>query len=343
MDQTWAMQIHHFGSPEVLKKTTIPRRPPGPTEVAIAIKACGVNFADILMRMGLYPEAPRRPFAPGYEVAGIVEAVGSEVTHFKPGDRVMAATYFNGYANYICAEVEKTLPLPENMSFEEGAGILVNYMTAWVALQEMSRIRPGDNILVQNIAGGVGMAALQLAKNAGCTVFGTAGSKEKLDFAASMGMDYGINYRTQDYVKQIQLNHGRRVIDVVLDPIGGQNLAKGRQILRPTGRLVVFGSSEMVRGDKANPIQTVKTALSMFHVNLMSLFGKNQGIYALNVLKLWRYNDIMQGVAQKFLEQFAQQRLTCIMAQTFPLEQAAEAHRYLQERKNIGKVVLTVS
>lgn len=337
----WAMQIARSGGYDVFERVKIPRREPGPDEVAIDVKACGVNFADNLMRMGMYPEAPKMPFVPGYEAAGIVAAVGSNVTRFKPGDRVMAATYFNGYASYAVAEADKTLPMPDSLSFEDGAGLLVNFMTAWVALHEMSRVRKGDHVLIHGIAGGVGLAALEIAKNAGCIVYGTAGSDEKLEYARSKGMDYGVNYRKKNFVDDIRLNVGRRPLDAVLDPLGGDNIAKDRKLLKPTGRVVVYGMANAVKGAKANPLVNLITGLKMFHINLLSLFAQNHGVYGLNVLRMWPF-EIMRQVADSLLAELDAGRLTPTVDKVFPLEQCGEAHRYLQDRRNIGKVVLKV-
>jgi synaptic vesicle membrane protein VAT-1 len=340
-DQAWAIQISRKGGSDVLKKVALSHKIPGPGEVAIDVKACGVNFADILMRMGLYPEAPPTPFVPGYEVAGVVSAIGPQVSEIKVGDRVMAASYFGGYATQAIVEADKTLPLPDNMSFVEGAGILVNFMTAWVALHEMARVRSGDHVLIHGIAGGVGLAALQIAKNADCVVYGTAGSAEKLDYAKTQGMHYGINYREKNFVSDLRLNVGRRPLDVILDPIGGDNLAKDRKLLKPTGKLIVYGMAQAVKGEKANPLTSLIAGLSMFHINIMALFSQNQGIFGLNVLRLWKY-PLMRQVGLSILKDFEAQRLHGIIDKTFPLEQAAEAQRYLQERKNTGKVVMTV-
>lgn len=339
--EAWAMQIARSGGYDVFERVKIPRRAPGPEEVAIDVKACGVNFADNLMRMGMYPEAPKMPFVPGYEVAGIVAAVGSNVTRFKPGDRVMAGTYFTGYASYTVAEADKTLPMPDSLSFEEGAGLLVNFMTAWVALHEMSRVRKGDHVLIHGIAGGVGLAALEIAKNAGCIVYGTAGSDEKLEYARSKGMDYGVNYRKKNFVDDIRLNVGRRPLDAVLDPLGGDNIAKDRKLLKPTGRVVVYGMANAVKGAKANPLVNLITGLKMFHINLLSLFGQNHGVYGLNVLRMWPF-EIMRQVVGSLLVELDAGRLTPAVDKVFPLEQCGEAHRYLQDRRNIGKVVLRV-
>lgn len=339
--QAWAMQLPRKGGYEVFERVNIPRKAPVGDEVAIEVKACGVNFADTLMRMGMYPEAPKMPFVPGYEVAGIVLAVGEQVKDLKPGDRVMSATYFGGYTSYAVVKRDKALPLPDALSFEQGAGLLVNFMTAWVALKEMSRVRAGDHVLIHGIAGGVGLAALQIAKNAGCVVYGTAGSQEKLDYARSQGLDYGVNYRKTDFVEDIRLNVGRRPLDVVLDPVGGGNLAKDRKLLKPTGRVIVYGMASAVTGEKANPVASLIAGLQMFHINILSLFSQNQGIYGLNVLRLWPF-EIMRTCGEAILAEFEAGHLKTTIDKVFPLSQCGEAHRYLQDRKNIGKVVLTV-
>lgn len=340
-NEGWAMQIVRSGDYDVFEKIAIPREKPGPDHIAIDVKACGVNFADVLMRMGMYPEAPKPPFVAGYEVAGIVVEVGENVTDFKLGDRVMAATHFGGYATYVVAERDKSLPIPEHLSFEEGAGILVQFMTAWVALHEMARIREGDHVLIHGIAGGVGLAALQIAKNAGCTVYGTAGSDDKLDYAREFGLDYGVNYRKTNFVEDIRLNVDRRPIDVILDPVGGDNLARDRKLLKPTGKLIAYGMASAVSGDKAKRIKQLVTGLKMAYISILSLFSQNQGVFGLNILRLWKF-PIMRAVGESLLKEFQEKRLTVHIDARFPLEQVGEAHRYLQERKNKGKVILTV-
>ncbi|HEY9838946.1 MAG TPA: zinc-binding dehydrogenase [Candidatus Obscuribacterales bacterium] len=340
--EAWAMQIPRKGGYDVFEKVAVPRKPPGPDEVAIDVKACGVNFADTLMRMGMYPEAPKMPFVPGYEVAGTVAAVGADVKNLKPGDRVMSATYFGGYTTYAVVQQDKALPIPEHLDFEQAAGLLVNFMTAWVALHEMSRIRTGDHVLIHGVAGGVGLAALQIAKNAGCVVYGTAGSQEKLDYAKSKGLDYGVNYRKHDFVEDIRLNVGRRPIDTILDAVGGDNIAKDRKLLKPSGRVVIYGMASAVTGEKANPFASLLAGLQMFHVNILSLFSQNQGIYGLNVLRLWPH-DIMRRCGEEILKEFNEKRLETTIDKVFALEDVGEAHRYLQDRKNIGNVVLRVN
>lgn len=339
--ESWGMQIPKSGDCDVFEKIAIPIEDPGPDEVAIDVKACGVNFADCLMRMGLYPEAPKVPFIPGYEVAGTVRALGKNVKDYQIGDRVMAATYFGGYAGHVVVEQDKVLPIPEHLSFEEGAGLLVNFMTAWVALHEMSRIRAGDHVLIHGVAGGVGLAALQIAKNAGCKVFGTAGSDEKLEHCRTLGLDYGVNYRKTSFVDDIRLNVEKRPLDVVLDPVGGSNVAKSRKLIKPTGRIVIYGMSQAVSGEKPNKIKQILTGLKMMNVNVLGLFSQNHGVYGLNVLRLWPF-PVMRRVGLELLKEFEAQRLHCTLDQSFPLNEVNEAHRYLQQRKNKGKVVLTL-
>lgn len=337
----WAMEISKSGDCDVFRRVEVTPGTPGPDEIAIEVKACGVNFADVLMRMGMYPEAPKLPFVPGYEVAGIVRVVGSNVKELKVGDRAMSAAHFGGYTSFAIVEADKALPIPDHMSFEEGAAALVNFMTAWVALHEMARIRAGDNVLVHGIAGGVGLAALQIAKNAKCKVFGTAGSQEKLDYVKEQGLDYGINYRQTDFVQDIRLNVDRRPMDVILDPLGGDNIAKDRKVMKPTGKVIVYGMANAVKGEKQNKLFALVTGLKMFHINIMGLFAQNHGIFGLNILRLWKY-PVMRAVGESLLAEFEAKRLHVTISETFPLSKAGEAHRYLQNRKNIGKVVLNV-
>lgn len=338
----WAVQITKAGGPEVLQRVDMPRIAPGPRQVEIAVKAAGVNFADVSMRLGLYTNAPPLPYVPGYEVAGEIVRVGEHVTHLKVGDAVMAATYFGGYATHVCVSEDKALPLPPGIDFVTGAGIPIVFITALLAIQEMGRVRSGDHVLIHGIAGGVGLAALQVAKQAGAIVYGTASSEEKLAYATSMGLDIPINYGQQDFVSAIRQRAGERPLDLILDPVGGKNIAKNLSLLRPTGKTVIIGASDMITGEKANLFRVLRTFLAMRKLDLLSLFKQNSGVFCLDALQLWHEDALLNRLTSQILAGFAAGTYHTKIAQTFPLLEAGEAHRYLQNRRNIGKVVLTV-
>src|ERR1700760_939868 len=234
-----AVIITKHGPPSVLKVQDRPDPPP-PTagQVRIAVRAAGVNFADHLARVGLYPDAPKVPSVVGYEVAGTIEAVGDGVDPARIGERVLAGTRFGGYAEIVNAAADDTVKLPESMSFEQGAAVPVNYATAWAALHGYGSLRAGEHVLVHAAAGGVGIAAIQFAKAAGAEVHGTAspGKHQKL---AELGVDRAIDYRRDGWWK------GLGPYDLVLDALGGTSLRRSYALLRPGGRLVGYGVSNM--------------------------------------------------------------------------------------------------
>ncbi len=239
-----AVVITKHGPPSVLKVQDRPDPPPPAAgQVRISVRAAGVNFADHLARVGLYPDAPKVPSVVGYEVAGTIEAVGDGVDPARIGQRVLAGTRFGGYAEIVNAGANDTVPLPESMSFEQGAAVPVNYATAWAALHGYGSLQAGERVLVHAAAGGVGIAAVQLAKAAGAVVHGTA-SPGKHDQLAALGVDQAIDYRRDGWWK------GLGPYDIVLDALGGTSLRRSMGLLRPGGRLVAYGFSAMQQGEK---------------------------------------------------------------------------------------------
>src|SRR5271157_5102720 len=239
-----AVVITKRGDPSVLQVQQRPDPPPpGPGELRVAVRAAGVNFADHLARVGLYPDAPKVPSVVGYEVAGTIEAVGDGVDPERVGERVLAGTRFGGYAEIVNASADDTVALPDSMTFEQGAAVPVNYATAWAALHGYGSLRAGERVLIHAAAGGVGIAAIQFAKAAGAEVHGTAspGKHRKL---AELGADRAIDYRRHGWWK------GLEPYDIVLDALGGTSLRRSFDLLRPGGRLVAYGLSSLQQGEK---------------------------------------------------------------------------------------------
>jgi NADPH:quinone reductase-like Zn-dependent oxidoreductase len=329
------------GGPEVLRIEERSAPEPRRGQVRIAVRAAGVNFADILARVGLYPDAPKLPAVVGYEVAGELESVGEGVdSGLSPGDRVVAGTRFNGYAELAVADARAVVPLPEGWSFEEGAAMPVNYATAYGCLVRYGSLRQGERVLVQAAAGGVGIAATQIAKIVGAEVFGTA-SARKHDAVRQNGVDHPIDYRTEDFAKAVRRIAGSaHPLDLALDAIGGRSFKKGYDLLRAGGRLVVFGASAFLEGGKRNLPTAAKTLAQTPIFHPLQLMPSSRAVIGFNLLRLMdegRIDDLMAPVN----EWARAGRLRPIVAESFPLERGGEAHRYLQEGSNIGKVVLT--
>src|ERR1700751_3554649 len=239
-----AVVITKHGPPSVLKLQDRPDPPPPSAgQVRISVRAAGVNFADHLARVGLYPEAPKVPSVVGYEVAGTIDAVGDGVDPARIGERVLAGTRFGGFAEIVTPPADATVALQESMSFEQGAAVPVNYATAWAALHGYGSLRAGERVLVHAAAGGVGIAAIQFVKAAGAEVHVTAspGKHAKL---AEFGVDRAIDYRRDGWWKDLG------PYDLVLDALGGTSLRRSYALLRPGGRLVAYGVSNMQQGEK---------------------------------------------------------------------------------------------
>jgi len=332
--------IPRYGTPDVLETRETPDLSPGDDDVRIHVRAAGVNFADILARLGLYPDAPRPPMVVGYEVAGHVDAVGRNIVGFAAGDRVVALTRFGGYSDSVVVPATQAFHFPDELSDSEAAAVPVNYLTASIALYKMAALAPGETVLVHNAGGGVGIAATQLARLRRATVIGTA-SAFKHDALRSFGVDHAIDYRHADVAEEVmKLTRGRGV-DVILDPIGGRSFTDSYRMLAPLGRLVLFGLSAAAPGEKRNIWEVFRAWLATPRFNPLSLINRNRGVFGLNVGHLWDERKQLASTMEMLISELRAGRLTPVVARTFPLERAADAHRFIQSRGNIGKVVLT--
>jgi len=337
-----ALVITKAGGPEVLQIQERPDPVVGDGDVLVRVKAAGINFADVMARAGLYPDAPKTPSVVGYEIAGLVEQVGLGVEDYAIGDRVAGGTRFGGYAELVSVRENMLVPLPDDWSFEEGAAFPVNYATAYAGLCRYGSLRPGERILLQAAAGGVGIAATQVAKIVGAEVFGTA-SPSKHDACREFGVDHVIDYRSQDFVEEIRRITGEKEpLDLVMDAVAGRSFRKSWSLLGAGGRLVAFGASSMMDGEKRNPITALKTVVGMPPFNVIPMMSNSKSVIGLNMLKLWDAKGSLDEFIEPLSDWVEQGRLRPVVAEAFPLEQGADAHRFIIERRNIGKVVLTV-
>lgn len=332
--------IPRFGAPDVFETRELPDPSPGDGEIRIRVRAAGVNFADILARLGLYPDAPRPPMVVGYEVAGAIDAVGRSVVGLAPGDRVVALTRFGGYADTVIVPAAQAFHFPDELSDSEAAAVPVNYLTAAMALYRMAALAPGETVLVHNAGGGVGIAATQLARLRRATVIGTA-SAFKHDALRSFGVDHAIDYRHANVAEEVmKLTRGRGV-DVILDPIGGRSFTSSYRMLAPLGRLIVFGLSAAAPGERRNLWHVFRAWASTPRFDPMSLINRNRGVFGLHIGHLWDERRQLAPLMEMLMSELRAERLKPVVARTFPLEHAADAHRFIQSRQNIGKVVLT--
>jgi NADPH:quinone reductase-like Zn-dependent oxidoreductase len=293
-----------------------------------------VNFADHLARVGLYPDAPKLPAVVGYEVAGIVEAVGDGVDPGRVGERVLAGTRFGGYAETVNVAASDSVALPDALSFEQGAAVPVNYATAWAGLHGYGSLQAGERVLIHAAAGGVGIAAIQFAKAAGAEVHGTAspGKHKKL---AELGVDRAIDYRRDGWWK------GLDPYDIVLDALGGTSLRRSYALLRPGGRLVGYGISNLQQGEKRSLRTAAPQALAMLRgFNLMDQLSESKTVIGLNMLRLWDDRGTLEPWITPLTKALNDGTLSPIVHAAVPFAEAPEAHRILAARENIGKVVL---
>ncbi|MFZ5470148.1 MAG: synaptic vesicle VAT-1 family membrane protein [Myxococcota bacterium] len=334
-----SLYITRYGGPEVLKLREEPDPAPGPGEVLIHVARSGLNFADVTARVGLYPDAPKPPMVVGYEVAGTVGALGGGVEGLRVGQRVLAGVRFKGHSNRVVVSACQALAMPELMSFEEAAAIPVNYLTAFHMLFHVASLRPGAKVLVHMASGGVGSAIVQLCRQTeGVELFGTA-SAAKHDYLRSEGMQHPIDYRTQDYAEVVRKATGGRGVDLVLDPLGGPDWKKGYDLLAPGGHLVAFGWANMVAGERRRLSRLVSQFLRMPRFSPMKLMQDNKSVSGVNLGHLWSELALLRGHMVKLLTLFEKGAIKPHVDQVFPLSQGAQAHRYLQEGKNRGKVV----
>jgi synaptic vesicle membrane protein VAT-1 len=339
MRQIW---IEKFGAPAVLRLKTAADPVPAAGEMRIQVEASGVNFADIMGRMGLYPDLPPIPVVPGYEVAGAVDAVGAGVDPQWVGRDVIAMTRFGGYADVVCAPANQIFARPAGLSAIDGAAIPVNYVTAWQLLVVMGGLKKGETILVHSAGGGVGIAATQLAKHIGATVIGTA-SAGKHEMLRTLGVDHLIDYTTEDFETRVREITGGRGVELAIDAVGGDSFKKSYRALAPTGRLGMFGASSMAQGVKRNPLALLSFAASMpwLQFNPVSLMNANKGVFGVNVGHMWNEVDRVGGWMTDILDLWGKGVVRPQIAKTFSFDEAAAAHEFIQSRGNIGKVVLT--
>ncbi|OBB64181.1 MULTISPECIES: zinc-binding dehydrogenase [unclassified Mycobacterium] len=330
-----AVVITKRGGPSVLRVQQRPDPPPpGPGQLRVAVRAAGVNFADHLARVGMYPDAPKLPAVVGYEVAGTVEAVGDGVDRGRVGERVLAGTRFGGYAEIVNVAASDSVPLPAAMSFEEGAAVPVNYATAWAALHGYGSLRTGERVLVHAAAGGVGIAAIQFAKAAGAEVHGTA-SPAKHEKLAELGVDRAIDYRRDGWWR------GLDPYDVVLDALGGTSLRRSYALLRPGGRLVGYGVSNLQHGEKRSLRAAAPHALAMLRgFNLIDQLSESKAVIGLNMLRLWDDRGTLEPWITPLAQALADGTIAPVVHAAVPFADAPEAHRILAARENVGKVVL---
>jgi synaptic vesicle membrane protein VAT-1 len=336
-----AVWIEKHGGPDVLRVRESADPKPGPGEVRIRTRAVGLNFAEVMARQGLYPDAPKPPCVVGYEGAGEVDALGDGVEERRRGERVFYLSRFGGHSDVVCLPESQVFPMPEGMSFEEAAALPVNYLTAYHMLFVIRRIRRGEHVLIHMAAGGVGTAVLQLCRTVpGVVTYGTA-STAKHEHVRQQGCDHPIDYRDVDYVEAVRKISGDRGLDLVLDALGGPDWRKGYSLLRSTGMLIAFGLANANVGGKRRLAHVVSQLARMPFFTPMKLMGDNRSVAGVNMGHLWHEIDVLRGEAEALAELYREGKVRPHIYASYPFSRAADAHRELEGGKSIGKIVLT--
>jgi NADPH:quinone reductase-like Zn-dependent oxidoreductase len=329
-----AIVITKHGGPGVLEVQERPDPELGPGQVRIDVAAAGVNFADVMARMGLYADAPKTPCIVGYEVAGTVLELGDGVEGITHGQRVVAGTQFGGYASQVVVPASDVIALPDRLTFEQGAAIPVNYATAWAGLIGYGSLQRGERVLIHSAGGGVGISATQLAKHYGAEVYGTA-SPGKHARCLELGVDHALDYTKAGW------EQGLPKFDVILDAVGGKSFRTSYSLLRPGGRLVAFGASAVVSGQRKNLVTALRTVVRMPRFNLIKQMSESKAVIGLNMLSLWKDRQTLEPWIAPLRELLDDGTIEPVVAGEFSFEDAGAAHTMITERRNVGKVILT--
>ncbi len=312
-----------FGGPEVLEIREVAVPEPGPGEVLIQVRAAGINYADIMQRDGLYPGGPKAPFGVGFEVAGVVEKVGDGVTQWGPGDEVMSFCQ-SGYSEYVVAKAGQVMPKPEQLSFSQAAAIPCQYLTAYHALLTLGRLTAGQTVLIQAAAGGLGTQLVQIARNVGATVIGTASTPEKCALIESLGCQHAINYTRQDFQAAVKDITGGVGCDLIIETVGGEVFAKSLKCLKPRGMLVTLGIAS-----KEPPMIEART-----------LLARNWTVAGFHLMAYTSDTQAMANAMRDLHSWLLDGKLTVVVGHEFKLVEAAKAQKFISDRKSSGKVVL---
>ncbi len=338
MQQIW---IQGKGGRDRLQLRDAPLPQPGPGQVRIAVEAAGVNFADVMMRLGLYPDAPKLPAVPGYEVAGTIDAVGPQVDPSLEGNPVVAMCNFGGYSEAICVPAALCFMRPEGMAATAAAALPVNYLTAWQMLRVMAPVQGGDTVLIHSVAGGVGQAALQLCQAAGATVLGTA-SPAKHQRLLEQGVRHVFDSQQKDFAAAVKAVTSGRGADIVLEPRNGPWIGESYRALAKCGRLILFGFSHAAVGRRSGTFSALGTLLQVpwLTVNPIRLMNDNKSVAGVNLGRMWDQGERTARWMITLLDLLDKGTVTPHLDGVLPFSRAAEAHARLENRENFGKVIL---
>ncbi|OXB55291.1 hypothetical protein ASZ78_014085 [Callipepla squamata] len=334
-----ALVLTSFGGYEKVKVQARRSGSPRPGELSVRVRACGLNFADVMVRQGLYDRLPSPPFCPGMECAGTVCAVGEEVRDRQVGDKVMILARTGLWQEVVNVPAMQTFLMPEGMSFEEAAALPVNYITAYMILFDFGNLRPNQSVLIHMAAGGVGNAAIQLCKTVeNVTIFGTA-SASKHDSLKESGVAHPIDYRTVDYAEEVR-KISPKGVDIVMDPLGGSDTSKAFHLLKPMGKVITYGVANLITGQKKNLMAMAKTWWNQFSINAIQLLHHNKAVCGYHLGYMDEEYELITGVVLKLINLYNQGKIKPKIDSVWSFDQVADAMKHMQEKKNVGKVIL---
>lgn len=334
-----AYQLTYHGSATVLQPQDIPEPTPRPGEVRIKVQHIGINFAEILSRRGQYRWAPDLPYTLGMEAYGTIDALGEGVDRTM-GEAVIAGWQHGSYAEKMIVPSYMALSPMPHFTPQENAALLVNYMTAWVGLMKLARLQPSDTVLVNAAAGGVGTAAVQLAKAKGCTVFGTASHPDKLALLQRLGVDHPINYQQQDFEQVIRATLDGKGVDVVLELVGGETFRKSRELLNPFGKLVIAGMAGL-KWNKYNPLTWPALLRHIPRPRLLQMAQRSSGLLATHIGYLIKDQAVVKTEWAALSAYVQEHNIRPVISAVFSFEQMPQAHHFIESRQSYGKVVVS--
>lgn len=335
-----AIPLERTGPPSVLRVRTSPDPVPGPEEVVVRIRAIGINFAEILSRKGLYGWAPKRPYIPGMEAAGEIESVGAGVAPSRIGEQVILIAQFGCYAERVCVNAAQALPAIGALSLEENAAFAVNYLTAWVALVEMARLRSTDTVLVTAAAGGVGTAVVQLASRFGCRVIAAVGNSAKFEIVRRLGASEAFLY--DDLEHDVRGCTDGRGVDVAIELVGGDPYRASFRSLAPFGRLVVAGFASRPELQYWNPWSIWKTLRDMPKASVLTMLRRSVGVLSSHLGYLLEDAALLGPIWRELVAFRDAHDIRPLIGGRFDFEQMPDAHAFVESRKSVGKVVIEV-
>ena len=328
-----------YGAPEVLKVKEFQDPEPKDNEVRIKVHYAGINFAEIMSRMKLYPGGPKPGSVLGFEASGIVDKIGKNIKDITIGEKVIGLSLSGSYSSHVCIDKNLIIPLPKNFALDEAAAFPVTYVTAYMMIFDLGNLQDGDTFLIHGAGGGVGTAAIQLAKTKNIKIIGTS-SSWKHDKISNMGVEKCIDYNKEDTEKEIMDYTNGKGVDLIIDPIGANNWKLSYRVLSKMGKLIIYGDQNLVKGDKLKPLVTIKEMYSMPKYRPTNLIGNNKAVMGFHLSRFKGCEWKVQRSIKNLLKLVNENDLHPVIDKKFPYYEASKAHRHVQNKKNFGKVLL---